>query len=215
VKTYSNTTSEVKRQHPIFSGARARRRRRLRGVLAALALLFLLFLPPAVPHILGLGFPGVPSRPADALMVLSGGEGRIAEGYRAWSSGAAAEFYILGAGRDVPLPRLVPAAAALTAAARARVHVEGWSENTLENAFSAKTAAEERKFSSVILVTSDYHVPRAWATFRKVLPTRVALHVLPVRSDRWTSAGAAWRTARRYFVEGWKYWGYRVLLRWE
>ncbi|MBP2669928.1 MAG: hypothetical protein H6Q80_2130 [Deltaproteobacteria bacterium] len=202
----------MKRQPPKSSGGRPGRRRRLPAVLAALALLFL---PPAVPHILGQGYPGPPPRPADALMVLSGGEGRIPEGYRAWSSGAAAEFYILGAGRDVPLTRLVPPASSLPPAVRSRVHAEGWSENTLENAFSARTAVEERNFSSVILVTSDYHVPRAWIAFRKVLPPRVALYARPVRSDRWGSAGAAWRTVRRYFLEGWKYWGYRLLLRWE
>ncbi|HEX9191265.1 MAG TPA: YdcF family protein [Candidatus Deferrimicrobiaceae bacterium] len=202
----------MKRQSTISPAGRSRRRRRFRGILAALALLFL---PPAVPHILGLGYPGPPPRPADALMVLSGGEGRIAVGYRAWSSGAATEIYILGAGRDVPLTRLVPPVATLTPAARSRIHAEGWSENTLENAFSAMTAAEERKFSSVVLVTSDYHVPRAWIAFRKILPPRVALYVLPVRSEGWASPGAAWRTARRYFLEGWKYWGYRVLLRWE
>jgi len=213
MKTLLDTTSEVKRQPPIFSGGRSRGRRRLRGALAALVLLLLL--PPAVPHILGPGYPGPPSRPADALMILSGGEGRIAEGYRAWSAGAATEIYILGAGRDVTLTRLVPPAATLTPAARGRIHAEGWSENTLENAFSAMTAVEDRKFSSVILVTSDYHVPRAWIAFRKILPPRVALYVLPVRTERWSSVLAAWRTARLYFVEGWKYWGYRALLRWE
>jgi uncharacterized SAM-binding protein YcdF (DUF218 family) len=148
-------------------------------------------------------------------MVLSGGEGRIAEGYRAWVSGAAREIYILGTGRDVPLGKLIPATAGLPAAARSRVHVEGWSENTLENAFSAKNATEERNFASVIIVTSDYHVARAWIAFRRVLPPRIALYVLSVRSEGWDSPGAAWRTARRYFLEGWKYWGYRALLRWE
>jgi len=212
MKTLFDTTSEVKRQPPLYPGGRSGGPRRLRVVLAALALLSL---PPAAPHILGMRHPGPPPRPADALMVLSGGEGRIAEGYRAWSSGAASEFYILGAGRHVPLTRLVPPASSLPPAARSRVHAEGWSENTLENAFSARSAVEERNFSSVILVTSDYHVPRAWIAFRKVLPPRVALHVLSVRSEGWGSAGAAWRTARRYFLEGWKYWGYRLLLRWE
>lgn len=196
----------------MHSGGRQGGGRKLRG---ALALLAVLFLPPAAPHLLGLRYPGLPSRPADALMVLSGGEGRIAEGYRAWSSGAAREFYILGAGRNVPLAKVLPAAARLAAPVRARIHMEGWSENTLENAFSAKSAAEEGDFSSVILVTSDYHVPRAWIAFRKILPPRVGLSVLPVRSEGWDSAGAAWRTGRRYFLEGWKYWGYRLLLRWE
>jgi uncharacterized SAM-binding protein YcdF (DUF218 family) len=113
------------------------------------------------------------------------------------------------------LKALLPPAATMPPEALSRVHVEGWSENTLENAFSARTACEERRFSSVVLVTSDYHVPRAWIAFRKILPPRVALYVLSVRSEGRDSAGVAWRKARRYFLEGWKYWGYRVLLRWE
>ena len=92
--------------------------------------------------------------------------------------------------------------------------MEGWSENTLENAFSAKTLAEERKYASVILVTSDYHAPRAYHVFRKVLPPEVAISVLKVRAES-GQPGAAWRWARRHFLEGWKYWGYRLLLLWE
>ena len=136
----------------------------------------LLFLLPALPHLLALRNPGPPTRPADAIFVLTGGEGRIQEGFRAWSGGAARELYILGAGRTVPIERIVPEASRLPAEALARVHVEGWSVNTLENAFSAKTAVGEGKYSSVILVTSDYHIPRAHLAFRKVLPPgRVAL----------------------------------------
>ncbi len=91
--------------------------------------------------------------------------------------------------------------------------MEGWSENTLENAFSAKSSVGEGKYSSVILVTSDYHIPRAYLAFRKVLPPEVSLFAIRVRSE-W-GAGASWRWARLYFIEGWKYWGYRILLRWE
>jgi len=170
---------------------------------------------PAVPHFLALGYPRPSAHPADAVMVLAGGEGRIPEGYRAWVSGAARELYILGAVQAVPLGRLYPQATRLPPESLSRVHVEGWSENTLENAFSAKAAVEGMGYSSVVLVTSDYHVPRAWIAFRKILPARVALSVLPVRSEGWGSPGAAWRTLRRHFLEGWKYWGYRILLRWE
>jgi uncharacterized SAM-binding protein YcdF (DUF218 family) len=70
----------------------------------------------------------------------------------------------------------------------------------------------------VVLVTSDYHVPRAYLAFRRILPAGVELAVLPVppgRSGRWEKPVAAWRWARRRFLEGWKYWGYRILLRWE
>ena len=200
----------MKTQSPLFSDPRRRRGRSLRTVLALLALLFL---PPAVPHLLSLRDPGPPARPADAIFVLTGGEGRIQEGFRAWSGGAARELYILGAGRTVPVARIVPEGSRIPAEALSRVHVEGWSENTLENAFSAKSAVGERKYSSVILVTSDYHVPRAHLAFRTVLPPDVSLSVIRVRPE--AGPGASWRWGRRHFLEGWKYWGYRILLRWE
>jgi uncharacterized SAM-binding protein YcdF (DUF218 family) len=110
---------------------------------------------------------------------------------------------------------LLPASSSLPAAALARIHVEGWSENTMENAFSAKSIVAERGYSTVILVTSNYHVPRAYLAFRKVLPPEVGLAVLSVPSESGSAGGLAWRWARRHFLEGWKYWGYRVLLRWE
>ena len=189
-------------------------RRRRRGFFRPiLFLVVLLFLPPALPHLLSTRDPGRPTRPADAIFVLTGGEGRIQEGFRAWSGGAAKELYILGAGRRGPLSRIVPEGLRIPAEALSRVHVEGWSVNTLENAFAAKSAVGERKYSSVILVTSDYHIPRAVLVFRKVLPGDVSLSTIRVRPEG--GAGTSWRWARRHFIEGWKYWGYRILLRWE
>jgi uncharacterized SAM-binding protein YcdF (DUF218 family) len=200
----------MKKQPPLLSDPRRRRGGILRPVLF---LLVLLFLPPAIPHLLALRDPGPPVRPADAIFVLTGGEGRIQEGFRAWSGGAARELYILGAGRRAPIARIVPEGSRISAEALTRIHVEGWSENTLENAFSAKSAVGEGKYSSVILVTSDYHIPRAVLVFRKVLPPEVSLTAIRVRTEG--GAGASWRWARQRFIEGWKYWGYRILLRWE
>src|SRR5512139_1756245 len=156
----------MKTQSPLFSDSRRRRGRFLRPFLLALALLFV---PPALPHLLSYRDPGTPAGPADAIFVLTGGEGRIQEGYRAWSAGAARELYILGAGRNVPVSSILPAVGSLPAGMLSRIHVEGWSENTLENAFSAKSSVGEGRYSSAILVTSDYHVPRALLAFRKVL----------------------------------------------
>jgi uncharacterized SAM-binding protein YcdF (DUF218 family) len=200
----------VKTQSPLFSDPRRRRGRILRPVLSLLALLLV---PAAVPHLLAARDPGPPTRPADAIFVLTGGEGRIQEGYRAWIGGAARELHILGAGRTVPVTRIVPEASRLSAEALSRVHVEGWSGNTLENAFSAKSAVGEGKYSSVILVTSDYHIPRAVLAFRKVLSPDVSIAAIRVRPEG--GQGAALRWARLRFLEGWKYWGYRILLRWE
>jgi len=200
----------MKTQSPLLQGNRARRGR---FISTFLSLSLLLIVPAAVPHLLALRNPGHPPRPADAIFVVTGGEGRIQEGYRAWSSGAGRELFILGAGRNVPVSRILPAALTLPPEILSRIHVEGWSENTLENAFSAKSAVGEGKFTSAILVTSDYHVPRAYLAFRKVLPGDVSLHVIRVREKG--GPGAPWRWARRHFIEGWKYWGYRILLLWE
>jgi uncharacterized SAM-binding protein YcdF (DUF218 family) len=210
------TMKPMKIQSPLLdrrSHRPDRRAHRGRFTRTIVSLLVLLFLLPAVPHLLALREAGPPPRPADAIFVLTGGEGRIQEGYRAWSGGAARELYILGAGVRVPVARIVPEGSRLPDEALSRIHVEGWSENTLENAFSAKSAVGERKYSSVILVTSDYHVPRAVLAFRTVLPPEVALSAIRVRPEG--GAGASWRWARRHFLEGWKYWGYRILLRWE
>ena len=200
----------MKLQSPLYPEPRRRRGGFSRSILY---LLVLLFVPPAIPHLLSLRDPGPPTRSADAIFVLTGGEGRIREGFRAWSGGTARELYILGAGRRIPLSRILPEVSRLSAGDLSRVHVEGWSENTLENAFSAKSAVGEEKYSSVILVTSDYHIPRAVLAFRKVLPKDVSLSAIRVRPEG--GAGASWRWARRHFIEGWKYWGYRILLRWE
>lgn len=199
----------MKTQSPLLPDRRARRGRYPRMLLA---LLLLLLVPAAVPHLLALRNPGPPPRPADAIFVLTGGEGRIQEGYRAWSAGAARELFILGAGRNVPVSHILPATGTLPPEIISRIHVEGWSENTLENAFSAKSSVGEGKYSSAILVTSDYHAPRAYLAFRRVLPRDVSLHVIRVREG---APVVSWRWARRHFIEGWKYWGYRILLRWE
>ncbi len=200
-----------KRQDAVFLPLRRPGRRRLwRTILA----LFLLFAPPIVPHLLALRVPAPPSRPADVVFVLTGGAGRIKEGYKVWLSGAGKDFWILGAGRNVKPEQLLPGPDALPPDAHSRIRVEGWSENTLENAFSGKTIVSERGYVSVILVTSDYHIPRAHLAFRKILPPEVGLSVHPVPAESGTPGRVAWRWARRHFLEGWKYWGYRVLLRW-
>jgi uncharacterized SAM-binding protein YcdF (DUF218 family) len=170
---------------------------------------------PFAPHVLALRLPRPPSGAADAVIVLSGGAGRIPEGYRLWKAGAGRDLCILGAGGSSGPRRFLPPGAALSPEELSRIRVEGWSENTLENAFSAKTIVKEKGYASVILVTSDYHAPRAYLAFRKVLAPEVAISVIPVRSESGAVAGAAWRWAKRHYIEGWKYWGYRILLRWE
>jgi len=168
----------------------------------------------ALPHFIVHGAAESPAAGADAIFVLTGGENRIAEGFRAWREGKGRDLFILGAGRDARLEQVLPGRPALGPGERGRVRLEGWSRNTFENAISAKSFVMMNGYRSVILVTSDYHVPRALRAFLTVLPPDVTVSVLPVRSaGRWGAATP--RTLRLFLVEGWKYWWYRVFLLWE
>lgn len=189
-------------------------RKKNRVRLAAIALVLLLAAGAAIPHLLARGEAPSSGEAADAILVLVGGENRIPEGFRAWKEGKGKELFILGAGREATLSSILPAGTEVSPAELLRIHIEGWSENTLENAFSAKSAVVSRGYREVILVTSDYHVPRAYLALRKVLPPGVSISVIPVVSN-WRRKGAWRRLPRLFLLEGWKYWGYLFFLRWE
>jgi len=200
---------KIKQDQNLF---RPRRKKGLRN--AALVFSLLLAGGAVIPHLLANRLLGPREAQADAILVLTGDENRIPEGYRAWKEGKARELFILGAGGGARLERILPGRPALSPAELRRLHVEGWSENTLENAFAAKGVVAEGGFRKVILVTSDYHMPRAHQALRTVLPPAVSIEVIPVLSE-WKGPGAFLRTLRHFFVEGWKYWGYRIFLLWE
>ncbi len=189
------------------------RRGRALSLAAALALLVVLA-GGALPHLIAGAAAEPPGGGVDAIFVLTGGENRIAEGYRAWREGKGKYLFILGAGRDARLEQVLPGHPAMTPGERERVRLEGWSRNTFENAISAKSFVMMNGYRSVILVTSDYHVPRALRAFLTVLPADVTVSVLPVRTTgKWGRATP--RLIRLFLVEGWKYWWYRLFLLWE
>lgn len=190
------------------------RRKKSRVRQAATVLILFLLGAAAIPHFLARGEGHSTGKAADAILVLSGGENRIAEGFRAWKEGKGKELFILGAGQEATLSSILPAGTEISPAERLRIHIEGWSGNTLENAFSAKSAVVSRGYRDVIIVTSDYHVPRAYLAMRKILPPDVSISVSPVVSN-WGRKGSWRRLPRLFLVEGWKYWGYLLFLRWE
>lgn len=190
------------------------RRKAGTGWRTALGALLAVVAAAAVPHVVAVKLPRPSGGASDAVLVLTGGENRIAEGYRAWREGRGRILLIVGAGRDATLDLILPGKPHLTSDELGRIHVEGWSRNTLENAVSAKALVTGRGYRSVILVTSDYHLPRAHLALRWALPDDVAITTLPVRSE-WKGRGAWWRLPRLFLVEGLKYWAHRLFLLWE
>ncbi|HEX8568944.1 MAG TPA: YdcF family protein [Caulobacteraceae bacterium] len=78
-------------------------------------------------------------------------------------------------------------------------------ETTLGNAQETADWARSHRFDSLVVVTSDYHMPRSLVELRAALPG-AELHPYPVETDidaqRWWSSG---QSARRITLEYCKY----------
>ena len=140
-------------------------------------------------------------RDADGIVALTGGASRIADAIELLASGRGKRLLISGAYRatnSTEISRLNPEFARWV---RCCVDFDR-SLNTLGNAIETKRWAESRGFRSLIVVTSNYHMPRALAEIAHQLPD-VALVPFPVvnhrqRAGPWWAGGAP---ARLMFSE--------------
>jgi uncharacterized SAM-binding protein YcdF (DUF218 family) len=140
-------------------------------------------------------------RDADGIVALTGGASRITDAIELLASGRGKRLLISGAYRGTnsnEISRLNPEFARWV---RCCVDFDR-SLNTLGNAVETKRWAESRGFRSLIVVTSNYHMPRALAEIGYQLPD-VTLVPFPVvtdrqRAERWWVDGA---TTRRMVTE--------------
>jgi uncharacterized SAM-binding protein YcdF (DUF218 family) len=145
------------------------------------------------------------TRNADGIVALTGGPSRIADAIELLASGRGKRLLISGANRATNSNEI----------SRLNPEFERWvrccvdfdrSLNTLGNAVETRRWAESRGFRSLIVVTSNYHMPRALAEIAHQLPD-VALVPYAVvtdrqRADPWWKGGA---TARLMVTEYVKY----------
>jgi uncharacterized SAM-binding protein YcdF (DUF218 family) len=144
-------------------------------------------------------------RDADGIVALTGGASRIADAIELLALGRGKRLLISGVNRATSSKEI----------SRLNPEFERWvrccvdfdrSLNTLGNAVETRRWAESRGFRSLIVVTSNYHMPRALAEIAHQLPG-VALVPFPVVTDRQRAepwwAGAA--TARLMLTEYLKY----------
>jgi uncharacterized SAM-binding protein YcdF (DUF218 family) len=116
-----------------------------------------------------------PSRRTDAIVVLTGGSERLAEGLRLLTAGLGRKLLVSGVGRDVELAQLLQSLPsdeprpdpALGACCIALDHGAG---NTLGNAVETALWMRSEGFRSLRLVTADYHMPRSLLEFRRAMP---------------------------------------------
>ena len=119
---------------------------------------------------------------ADGIVALTGGASRIADAIELLASGRGQRLLISGAYRATnahEISRLNPEFGKWV---RCCVDIDR-SINTLGNAIEIKRWAQQNRFRSLIVVTSNYHMPRALAEIAHQLPD-ITLLPFPVIAKR-------------------------------
>jgi uncharacterized SAM-binding protein YcdF (DUF218 family) len=141
--------------------------------------------------------PGSP----EAIVVLTGARGRIPRAVQLLRQRDDGLLLISGAGKGISKKELLnqqgDSAAGVTQYWE-RIEVEDLATSTIENAKETAKFLRERKIEKVILVTSDYHMPRALEIFRRVYPA-VEYFPYPVSSvAEGTGSGGTSRVIEGY-----------------
>ena len=141
----------------------------------------------------------------DAIVVLTGGKGRVEEGIRLYREHQARYLFLIGVGPAVRKSDLFKEKNGEEGGER--VFLEKVSRNTLENALYAREMILKKKeISSIRLITSRYHMKRATLVFRNTLPAEIAIYPHPVDTrnlkEEWWRHGGSFRLL---FTEFYKY----------
>ncbi|MCB1507371.1 MAG: YdcF family protein [Hyphomicrobiaceae bacterium] len=140
----------------------------------------------------------IPSRPAaDAIVVLTGDAHRIGVGMDLLQAGAAGRLLISGVHEATTRAAIASVTGDPLRFFSCCVDLDHVAMNTRGNAEEAGRWVEANAYGSLIVVTSAYHMPRALAEFRAVMP-QAELIGYPVvsevaRADNWWQSGAGWR----------------------
>jgi uncharacterized SAM-binding protein YcdF (DUF218 family) len=136
---------------------------------------------------------------ADAVVVLTGGPGRVATGVRLLEEERGARLLISGVNPGSPVEDIAAAAGASQALFACCVDVGLEAADTMGNAAETAQWAAARGYDSLIVVTSDYHMPRALLELQAAMPdTRLVAYAVPAPAP-WSSASEARRWLTEYF----------------
>lgn len=153
---------------------------------------FIVGLTGAALSVLGLGFvlfanavmrePDVPDVEADAIVVLTGGQTRIAEAARLLENGRGQRLLISGVNRKIGRPSLQRISGLDEQIFNCCVDLGYAALNTVGNADETRRWAEALGYDRLIVVTASYHMPRSLAELAREMPN-IQLLPHPVAPD--------------------------------
>ena len=122
-------------------------------------------------------------RTADGIVVLTGGTSRVSDALELLSSGKGKRLLITGVNPGTTTGDIAHQTVDYKRVLACCVDLDYAALNTFGNAVQTRRWAQAHNFTSLIIVTSAYHMPRAMAEIAHQLPD-VALIPYPVVSDR-------------------------------
>jgi len=154
-----------------------------------------------------------PARETDAIVVLTGGSGRVTQGLALLAEGRAKKLFVSGVYRGVDVQELLRVSQQSPENLVCCIALGYQADNTRGNAVETASWMREQNLSSLRLVTSAYHMPRSLIEFHRVMPD-IEIVPHPVFPEDFDKRGG-WRWPGGPFVILTEYTKYLVALAWD
>lgn len=117
-----------------------------------------------------------PRARSDAIVVLTGGSGRLQQGLRLLAEGRARKLFVSGVYKGVEVAELLRISQSSPKDLECCVFIGYEADDTRGNAKESAAWMRDQGFRSLRLVTATYHMPRSLREFRRAMPT---VEILP------------------------------------
>ncbi len=116
----------------------------------------------------------------DAIVVLTGGAGRVREGLQLLEAGFAGKLFISGVHGGVDAQALLRVARQAPGNLECCIVIDHAAHSTRSNAHETAKWVRKEGYRSLRLVTASYHMPRSLLEFRNTLPADIEIEPHPV-----------------------------------
>src|SRR5262245_14709374 len=146
-----------------------------------------------------------PERQADGIVVLTGGASRVSDAMELLAAGYGKRLLISGVHPTSTVSDISRSVQESQALFNCCVDLDRSAVSTRGNALETRRWAHERGFKSLIVVTSNYHMPRAIVELSHAMPDITLIPYAVVgerwREDPWWSNGATFRLVLSEYVK--------------
>jgi uncharacterized SAM-binding protein YcdF (DUF218 family) len=170
---------------PNASSSAAPRKKRRAAVLTMLAMAFVAVAAGFAGFLAQLrGIEAKPSRTADGIVVLTGGSSRVSDAMELLADGYGRRLLISGVHPTSAVSDIQRSLTDNQSLLNCCVDLDRSAVNTRSNAAETRRWAHEQGFKSLIVVTSNYHMPRAIVELSHAMPD-ITLIPFAVVGDKW------------------------------